>query len=925
MRFALRALSASALVLVAGVIIATQGRAGALMQKKTAEPVAALTIRADRPRLFLTPEKKSALSAKRARNDPDYVAMKAYVDTNLPAWMGNSSTLAAGISPADTTITVADGSFLPASSVLVRIGFELISCATRSGNMLTGCTRGSTNSIGIATSVASHERGETAWEHRPGGDYVNLTPMAALLVQLQEPGYATKARGVLSILAMYTMAGKLYQNGNYVRWFVPGVAIAYDWNYANLTTHERTAYAEALRLIARDHISSGYCSQCAKETYAVDIVKRETAIQTSLYGNIANGELQAVLMAAAASFGDNPEAPQQWSAGLKKLTSWLHPAIVDGVASGGNSPEGSEYSGESYLQTFAIFSLIESATGQDVFKRDLENYAAAVARFLIYSTLPGTVKSAQSVVGSINKGASSLVVSTAADFRVGQPIRVELDTPPGVLETTIVGINGNTFTLRDTAVAPGTNKRVTHIHRELTWGDATQNPSFVYGDSNISDDHIASGYRIVDILKGRNAEVSGYVRFWLDEIVRDPAVGTYGKFLRFMYDDRSVASVDYRSLPTLFGVTNPKTTSMLIGRSDWEPTATLVHFLIGGEMYDHTHSHFNSYQIRRGGVWLSNELYGYDTSPFPGVFGTRGAESKYMGARYHNTVLMNGHSSNNGRIMATELTTPAVIERSEITGGYMYARGDASGQYASPMWTSAGYPNNDSKTFIRDFIYIKPDLVAFADSLSYAAATASPTTWISRFSGRPTIDRQRFTSIYGMQKIVQDVVLPEAARVSLVDEIIENPDLDDVRTDPHFRIETSSGVSAASEWSLQVIQMMDSSTPPAPVVSLTTTNANVAQAGDYVLGAMRGNELTFPVRYSYTGRPTHYLMGFAPRTTYNLVDSGSTITITVGAEGSSVTSSPAGLIVYSANNRSIARLAPPAPVSIKVISPFSIR
>ena len=122
------------------------------------------------------------------------------------------------------------------------------------------------------------------------------------------------------------------------------------------------------------------------------------------------------------------------------------------------------------------------------------------------------------------------------------------------------------------------------------------------------------------------------------------------------------------------------------------------------------HSHFNSYQLRRGGVWLTNELYGYDISPYPGVFNPHIAEAKYLGGRYHNTVLMNGHSANNGQIMATELTTPAVMARNEISTYYMYARGDASGQYASDRWTSAGYANNNAKTFIRDFLYLKPDL-----------------------------------------------------------------------------------------------------------------------------------------------------------------------------------------------------------------------
>ena len=228
------------------------------------------------------------------------------------------------------------------------------------------------------------------------------------------------------------------------------------------------------------------------------------------------------------------------------------------------------------------------------------------------------------------------------------------------------------------------------------------------------------------------------------------------------------------------------------------------------------------------------------------------------------------------------------MARNEISTDYMYARGDASGQYASAHWTSAGYANNNARTFIRDFLYLKPDLVAFADALSYSGATASPTTWIARFAGNPTIDSQRFTSTYGGQKIVQDVVLPVGARFSVIDEISENPDLDDVHTQPRFRIETSSGSSAAAEWSLQIVQLMDSSTAPVAVVALTSTNANVAQVGDYVVGAMRETELTFPVRYSYTGSPTHYLMGLAPRTNYNIVDTGSTITINPDGAGRTV-------------------------------------
>jgi hypothetical protein len=587
---------------------------------------------------------------------------------------------------------------------------------------------------------------------------------------------------------------------------------------------------------------------------------------------------------------------------MAKVEMWLSPAIVDGVASGGNSPEGSEYSAESYLQTMNIFSIIRSATGDQYYERDLETYAKAVARYLIYSTLPGTVKSTATTAGTIAAGSSTLSVAAQADFAVGQPIRVALDAAPYVMETSIVALHGNTFTLRDAAIGAATNKPVTHIYRELTWGDATENPSYVYADSVMSDGHVAAAYHALDIVKDGDPETAGYIRFWLDQVATDPAAALWGKFLRFLYDDSTVERRDYTEappagLPTMWGTTNPNTPAMLIGRSSWAADATMVHFLVGGEAYDHTHSHFNSYQIRRGGVWLSNELYGYDVTPFPGVFKSRPGDSKYLGTRYHNTVLMNGHGGNNGRIMATEQTTPARMTRGETSYEHMYARGDASGQYASTRWVAAGYESNNAENFIRDFLYVKPDLVAFADDVSYSAPSVSPTTWIARFPRAPVITGQKITSEYGGQKIVQDIVVPSAAKFTVVNELSENPDLDDYHTQPRFRVETLSGVPTSREWSLQIIQLMNAGGAPAAVKLLTNVNANIAQVGNYVIGAVKGDSPVFPITYTYTGRPRHFLMGFAPNTSYQVSSTGSTITIDSARGVSDQTTTAAGLLI----------------------------
>ena len=117
----------------------------------------------------------------------------------------------------------------------------------------------------------------------------------------------------------------------------------------------------------------------------------------------------------------------------------------------------------------------------------------------------------------------------------------------------------------------------------------------------------------------------------------------------------------------------------------------------------------------------------------------------------------------------------------------------------------------------------------------------------------------------------------------------------------HWRVESTSGATTATEWSLQIIQTMDESAGPAAVTSLTTTNANVSQVGSsYVIGAVKDATPALNITYRYTGTPTHFLMGFAPRTAYHVVNAGGTVTIGPATGTGDMMTSAAGLLIFPA-------------------------
>lgn len=858
------------------------------------------------PRLFLNAARLAEVQAKRNTSHADYLSVKSHVDTWMPTWAGvKYSSLNGGITSTATTLTVVDGSSFPTSDFRIIIDSEVLHVSTRTGNVMAISERAyltpGFSEHGIA---AAHFDASPVWyTDSSGGDFRTLSVLTPLIVQAGDTSYATKARHILAVLTAVTFGGFRYWSGDYVRWFGVDFMVGVDMMWNDLTATEKVSYAECCRLVANAHLTDAINVSGAKEQYAIDVVGRTSAIQASITGNIASAQVYACLVAAIVSDGWNVEAPAQFAAAKSKLDNYIVPAIESGVMVAGNIVEGSEYSGEAYIQIWRSFEAIKCAAGSSAYDSVQTSLCQKTTDFLIHSTLPGSSNSAVTTTATGSIASTTITVASATGWAIGEMFR--LTNPPDFFnfETAIVNISGTTFTIRDPLPRALSGHTIKHIAREASWGDATEGDKGLL-NSIVNDGHQAQMFHNINTLRTADATRAQYCRYYLDSIGQaEDRTAVYYKFAKLLFDDTTVGASDYTlAMSTLFSTASSESVGMLLGRSAWTPAATYVHFLAGKESYDHVHSCYNSYYIRRKGVELSTEIQGYSVVPWPAsptIPNLMGG--KFVGPKVHNAIEMNGHGGNAMWGMNTDAAGVASLSRSELTSTYMYGRGDASGIFTSSSWVAFGWTSNAAQTFVRDFLYLKAaDLIVFADRLGYTGASVSPTKWFAQFTGDPAIAGQRITSTYAGQSIVQDIILPASATLTRIDEIAEYPDLDDKFTRPYYRVETVSGANTATEYSLQVIQVGDSGFSTLATTLLTTTNANVVQIGSsYVVGAVKGASPTLNITYDVVGTPRNLVMGMAASTAYHVTRATNTITIAAATGLGDTTSTTGGLLDFT--------------------------
>jgi hypothetical protein len=326
----------------------------------------------------------------------------------------------------------------------------------------------------------------------------------------------------------------------------------------------------------------------------------------------------------------------------------------------------------------------------------------------------------------------------------------------------------------------------------------------------------------------------------------------------------------------------------MISRAAWNAASTWVIFHGGNRQADHCHSDYNSFKVVYKGAFILPELTGYQALDGDG-------NKAFVGAKAHNTLAMKGCGGANGSIgvynAGTNRPDNGKCTRSYSDTAYAYVQGDASKAYQG---TFTSFPS-DSQTFVRDFIFLKAaNIVAFHDRVVYTGATTSPTTWYNQLQTDPTIVGHILTSAYAGQTISQDIVLPASAVITKTAQSSEYAFLEG------YRVEAVSGVSASTEYGLQVFQFGTTGFSVATNTLLTTSNANVVQIGSsFVLGFVKDASPTLNISYTVTGTPRQILAGFTPNVAYHVVRATNTITISVATLFGDTTANSGGILDFT--------------------------
>jgi hypothetical protein len=289
----------------------------------------------------------------------------------------------------------------------------------------------------------------------------------------------------------------------------------------------------------------------------------------------------------------------------------------------------------------------------------------------------------------------------------------------------------------------------------------TQYEPYPYGDAEESSrgqfNHVTRQFMLqLQNLLRRSGDptATSQLQYWLENI--QPVFYPNGTLQEKAFTELMYVSPDDRGNGIDWRISYPRSylaegLGLVIGRSDWSSDATWVGFQSGPEGNNHLHGHANQFQIYRKGKWLTSEAVGYGTSFVPSPM--------------HNTLTLNGHSSMASGIYSGRSTGQGRISRFEeaADGSYLYAQGDAAGVYQFTGYRI--YP--DVSQFVRDFLYIRPDIVVVADRVTYpdrhpieGANPIVPSVWSIHSAGEPSIEGNRINIVNQDQVLYATAVHP---------------------------------------------------------------------------------------------------------------------------------------------------------------------
>jgi len=279
-------------------------------------------------------------------------------------------------------------------------------------------------------------------------------------------------------------------------------------------------------------------------------------------------------------------------------------------------------------------------------------------------------------------------------------------------------------------------------------------------------------------------DLGQYAKWWIDNTNEEKF--SFLAWERFLWEDPNFPTKNYKFSEPLYHYAPG--TGLVTARSGWGSDATWVSFKCGNKAGDHSHFDQNTFTIFKND-WLAPDVNIYSSSGIN------------QGTAIHNSILIDDKGQR------YKPYGKSVIDKTEFAQDYVYACGEASGDYNNY------YNGTILESFKREFVYLRPNYVIILDRIT-SVNPNSTKKWLLHSKNEPTITGNESVSINGFGKLFSMVLLPEAFSI---DKIQLTADMDT----PNWQITIQPTQLQKSTIFLNVLQAADSSVSQMVPVQLT--------------------------------------------------------------------------------------------------------
>jgi hypothetical protein len=339
------------------------------------------------PRIWLTPAVLSALRAKAASGDRDWLSLKRSADQLLARRMPRF-TVAAATNSNPVQFTLAEPVPWPATTpVFIGGGTGAWSPVNAAGDRPTPIAATRVGSHAFTIPVDSTAFGSFAGQRLAlffsegpysgygynGLDWQSMLEVLGMAYQMTgEIAYASKGIELIDYIASLGVAGMLapaaIDSGFPSRSAVYGLAIGYDWLHDRMTAPQRAAVVQAINL---------WFDWFERAAFERD---------GPAYGNYFGGHVLGFGLAGFATEADNPRGAEIVGHVRRLFDTHVPPAFTGGGFTGGFPVEGYAYGANHFRRLLAYMLAVETATGADIIAKS--GYPRQVARHLLYALKP---------------------------------------------------------------------------------------------------------------------------------------------------------------------------------------------------------------------------------------------------------------------------------------------------------------------------------------------------------------------------------------------------------------------------------------------------------------------------------------------------------------------------------------------------------